>query len=91
MFCSVPLLTDWNVPYELARKVTKLDSTRAVQWETYPGLGGFALEVNILTDSEYLYPYKQITLFNYLSKARKVRGTFLSCILAISYRVLLVG
>jgi len=54
MFCSVPLLTDWNVPYELARKVTKLDSTRAVQWETYPSPDGFALEVNILTDSEYL-------------------------------------
>jgi hypothetical protein len=59
MFCSVPLLTDWIVPYELAPKMTMLDNTRAVQWETYPGPDGFALEVNVLTDSKYLYPYNK--------------------------------
>jgi hypothetical protein len=80
MLCSVPLLADWIVPYELARKMTMLDNTRAVQWETYPGPDGFALEMNVLTDSEYLYRYNKITLFNYASNARKVRWTLLSCI-----------
>jgi hypothetical protein len=59
MFCSVPLLTHWIVPYELARKLTILDSTRAVQWEAYPSPDGFALEVNVLTDSEYLFRYSK--------------------------------
>jgi hypothetical protein len=52
MFCSVPLLTNWIVPYEKARKMAMLDNTRAVQWEAYPGPDGFALEVNALTDSD---------------------------------------
>jgi hypothetical protein len=79
------------VPYELARKMTLLDNTRAVQWETYPGPDGFALEVNILTDSEYLYPYNK-SHYSIMHQTLESPWDIPILILAVSYdRVLLVG